>query len=206
MQTHPAYSNVPEEERQRLLSEAHMGRLITLPAGGGWPRIGLFPYVYEAGRFEIHLPRPDPQLADLAADPRCTFEVDDILSYIPAGWQPGDDARHADTLYRSLVFEARAELIEDSAAVAAQIRGLLARHEPAGGHEPPTGDGARYLGSLRRLVLVRLHVERQHAAFKCAQQVSGEERARIVAGLEARGAEVDMRSAALVRRLAPKSP
>ena len=57
----------------------------------------------------------------------------------------------------------------------------------------------------RRLVLVRLHVERQHAAFKCAQQVSGEERARIVAGLEARGAEVDMRSAALVRRLSPKS-
>lgn len=157
MQTHPAYSNVAEEERQRLLSEAHMGRLITLPAGGGWPRIGLFPYVCEAGRFEIHLPRPDPQLADLAA-------------------------------------------------VAAQIRGLLERHEPAGTHESPAGDSARYLGSLRRLVLVRLHVECQHAAFKCAQQVSAVERARIVAGLEARGADVDRRSAALVRRLAPKSP
>lgn len=129
-----------------------------------------------------------------------------MLSFIPAGWQPGDDARHADTLYRSLVFEARAESIEDPVAIADQIRGLLKRHEPAGTHEPPAGDSARYLGSLRRLVLVRLHVERQRAAFKCAQQVSAVERARIVAGLEARGAEVDRRSAALVRRLAPKSP
>ena len=180
-----------------------MARLVTLRAGGGWPRIGLFPFVHEADRFEIHLPRPDPQLADLAIDPRCTFEVDDILSYIPAGWQPGHDARHADTLYRSLVFEARAELIKDPAAIAAQIRGLLERHEPAGTHEPPAGDSARYLGSLRRLVLVRLHVERQHATFKCAQQVLAEERARIVAGLLSRGTEVDWRSAELVRRLAP---
>lgn len=202
MQTHPAYSNVPGEERQRLLAEAHMGRLVTLPVGGGWPRIGLFPYVQAEGRFDLHLPRPDPQLADLAADPRCTFEVDEVLSFIPAGWQPGDDARHADTLYRSLVCEARAELIEDPAAIAAQIRGLLARHDPAGGHEPPTGESARYLGSLQRLVLVRLHVERQHAAFKCAQQVTAEQRARILAGLEARGTAVDRRSAELVRRMA----
>lgn len=64
MQIHAAYSNVPEPERLHLLAKAHMARLVTLPAGGGWPRIGLFPYVYEAGRFEIHLPRPDPQLAD----------------------------------------------------------------------------------------------------------------------------------------------
>lgn len=201
MQYHSRYSVVSEAEQLRLLEEVHMGRLVTHAADGGWPRIGLFPFTHGPGWFELHLPRGDEQVEDLRADPRCLFEVDDILSVIPAGWQGRHDARDGDALYRGLVHDAEARLSDDPAAIAAQIRGLLERHEPDGDHTPLDPGSPLYRPSLARLVLVRLEVQRKRATFKCAQQVTPDERLRILAGLRRRGTDVDRRSADLIHRI-----
>ena len=88
---HDIYTNIPADEIDRFVRAQELGRLVTV-AADGTPHLGLYPFTYDGAAFEVHLVRTDEQIADLAARPRCMFEVDEVLGTIPSYWVDPENA------------------------------------------------------------------------------------------------------------------
>lgn len=191
---HDDYANVPPEDVERFVAAQEIGRLVSVGADGT-PHIGLYPFVYEPGAFDLHLVREDELAADLKARPRCVFEVDEVLGIVPSYWVHADNAGAATAYHRTVIFECRATVVEDPAAVVAQQRRMLARYQPEGGFRALNADDPLYRGMLARLSALRLTVERTRVKFKLAQNRPPESRRKIIAELRKRGRPNDLRAA-----------
>jgi uncharacterized protein len=191
---HDEYADVPAAEVERFVETQELGRLITV-GGDGTPHIGLYPFVREGDAFDLHLVRVDELAVDLKARPRCVFEVDEVLGVIPSYWVHPEYAGSATAYHRTAIFECRATVVEDPAAVAAQQVRLLARYQPEGGFRTVSPDDALYRKALDQLAALRLTVERTRVKFKLAQNRPPEARRRIIAELRKRNRPHDARAA-----------
>lgn len=191
---HAYYSEIPRDEIDRFVRSQEMGRLVTV-GPDGMPRVGLYNFVHDGARFELHLVRTDEQVEDLKARPRCVFELDEILAVIPSYWVHPEQAASATAYHRTVIFECQGAVAEDPAVVAAQQERLLAKHQPEGGFRPLHPADPLYRGMLERLAAVTLSVIRCRAKFKLAQNRSVETRQRIIAELRKRGRPSDARAA-----------
>lgn len=191
---HDYYTNVPREAIDAFVLGQELARLVTV-GENGTPHLGLYPFVYEGGAFELHLVRADEQVADLRTRPRCALEVDEVLGVIPSYWVHPEYAGSATAYHRTVIFECRASLAEEPGAVAAQQEKLLARYQPEGGFRAVAPSDPLYRGALAQLAAVRLDVERCRAKFKLGQNRPVEARRRIIAELRKRGRPGDARAA-----------
>lgn len=188
------YSDVAEGAIEALLQASELGRLVTSGASG-LPDIGLYPFVYSGAAVELHLHRNDSQRADLAARPRCLFEVDDVLGVIPSYWIDPDSAVMATAYHRTVIFECTAQVHNDAHALAAQQRTLLARYQPEGGFKEVSPEDPIYRGALGVISAVRLTIRARRVKFKLAQNRPSQTRRHIVSKLRERGRHNDERAA-----------
>jgi len=191
---HDYYADVPPAEVTRFVDAQALGRLVTVGADGT-PHLGLYPFVHEPGSFDLHLVRADELVTDLEARPRCLFEVDEVLGVIPSYWVSQEYGGAATAYHRTVIFECRASVIKDPAAVAAQQLRLLARYQPEGGFRAVEPTDPLYRGALEQLAAIRLAVERTRVKFKLAQNRPPETRRRIVEALRQRGRPGDAQAA-----------
>ena len=191
---HDVYTNVPDAQIERFVHAQELGRLVTV-AADGTPHIGLYPFTYDGTAFEIHLVRSDEQIADLAARPRCMFEVDEVLAAIPSYWVHPDNAVMATAYHRTVMFDCEATVSNDATELAAQQMRLLARYQPEGGFRPVTADEPMYRGAIAHIAAVRLDVRARRAKFKLAQNRPASVRATIADELRKRGRPNDERAA-----------
>jgi uncharacterized protein len=188
------YSDIPRATVDAFVRECEMGRLLTV-GGDGVPHIGLYPFAYGNDLIEMHLNRGDEQFTDLAARPRCVFEVDEVLAVIPSYWVHPEDAVMATAYHRTVIFDCEATLSEDAGVLAAQQMRLLARYQPEGGFRPVTPDDPLYSGAIAHIAAVRLDIKGRRVKFKLGQNRSSEVRAKVVAELRKRGRPKDARAA-----------
>jgi hypothetical protein len=191
---HDVYAQIPPEEIERFVAAQELGRLLTVGADGT-PHVGLYPFVREGEAIDLHLVREDELAVDLAARPRCVFEVDEILGVIPSYWVHAEYGGSATAYHRTVIFECQATVLEDPAAVAAQQVRLLARYQPEGGFRALDPEDPLYRGALRQLAAVRLRVQATRVKFKLAQNRPPEVRRRVIAELRKRGRPADARAA-----------
>ena len=185
-----------EAQIASLLDTTGVGRLVTVTPAG--PAVGIFPFVRLDGHIEIHLNSKDPQLAALRADPRCAFQVDDILSPVPSHWVDPADAKFADVLYRAVTIHGRAEIIADSKRIARHLEDLLAKHQPDGTHTRLDAAPALYAPALGRITMVRIPEAERTAKFRLSQQEPPSTRRIIANRLRQRGSDRDVHTAVLI--------
>jgi hypothetical protein len=188
------YADIPRDVVDAFVAECELGRLVTASAGG-LPHLGLYPFVYEPPTIALHANKADELLADLAVNPRCVFEVDEVLAVIPSHWIHPEDAVMATAYHRTVIFECRASVSADPDLLAAQQNRLLARYQPEGGHHPVTPDNRHYKGAIASIRAIRLEIERTRVKFKLAQNRSPEVRANVVRELRQRARRNDARAA-----------
>ena len=191
---HAEYADIPAAEVERFVDTQELGRLVTVGADGT-PHIGLYPFVREGDVVDLHLVRSDELAVDLRARARCLFELDEVLGVIPSYWVHAEYAGSATAYHRTVIFECRATVLEEPAAVAAQQLRLLARYQPEGGFRAVSPDDPLYRKALDQLAAVRLTVERTRVKFKLAQNRPPEARRRVIAELRRRGRPADARAA-----------
>lgn len=192
------YADVPPAALDAFVRQSELGRLVTV-GGEGLPHIGLYPFLFAGEAIEMHLHRADEQLADLEREPRCVFEVDDVLGVIPSYWIHPEDAVMATAYHRTVVFECEATVSKDGAALAEQQMRLMARYQPEGGFRSISPGDALYRGAVGRIAAIRLHITGRRAKFKLAQNRPPEVRQKIVAELRKRGRPNDERAADAVQ-------
>jgi hypothetical protein len=191
---HDEYARIPPGEVERFVEAQELGRLITV-GDDGTPHVGLYPFVRDGAAFDLHLVREDELAADLRLRPRCVFEVDEVLGVIPSYWVHPRYAGSATAYHRTVIFECRATVLDEPAAVAAQQARLLARYQPEGGFQTVEPGDPLYRDALARLAAVRLQVDATRVKFKLAQNRPPEARRRIVDELRRRGRPNDARAA-----------
>jgi predicted FMN-binding regulatory protein PaiB len=191
------YADVPPEIVDAFVGECELGRLVTASADG-LPHIGLYPFVYERPTIALHANKSDELLADLASNPRCVFEVDDVLGVIPSHWIHPEDAVMATAYHRTVVFECSATVSADPEALAAQQMRLLARYQPEGGFRPVTPEHPHYRGAIATIRAIRLVIQNTRVKFKLAQNRTPQVRANIIRELRQRGRRNDARAAELL--------
>ncbi|HEV8615800.1 MAG TPA: FMN-binding negative transcriptional regulator [Methylomirabilota bacterium] len=191
---HDYYADVPREAIDRFVQAQELGRLVSV-AADGTPHIGLYPFVYSGPTIDLHLVRADEVAVDLAARPRCVFEVDEVLGVIPSYWVHAEYAGSATAYHRTVIFECVARVVEDPQAVATQQAALLARYQPEGGFRPLRADDPLYRGALAQLAAVRLTVAAVRPKFKLGQNRPPDTRRTIIARLRERGRSNDARAA-----------
>lgn len=196
MKEYPAFTASPDAVVD-LLSSQRMVRLVTID-GDGIPRIGVHVFVHDGLEVELHLVSDDPQLDDIRRGSPAVIEVDEVLSTVPSHWMDPADATHADQFYRCASLWGAAETTTETEAVAAHLRGIMARYQPEGQHAPVVADHELYRRPIGRLTLVRVRGTALRSKFKLAQRTGREDRGAIVRGLEERGGEQDARTARLI--------
>jgi transcriptional regulator len=202
---HDDYARVPALEIERFVAAQELGRLVSV-GEDGTPHVGLYPFVVDGEAIDLHLVREDELVVDLKVRPRCLFELDEVLGVIPSYWVSTEYAGSATAYHRTVIFECRATVVEDAAAVVEQQVRMLARYQPEGGFRPPRADDPLYRRALETLAAVRLHVERTRVKFKLAQNRPPQARRRIIEALRRRGRPGDARAAAALEWTLASAP
>lgn len=184
------YADIPEDTLRDFIVKQELGRFITAGADGQ-PHVGLYPFLFLGPTIEIHLHRADEQLADLVANQKCVFEVDEIHGTIPSSWVHPTNAMFATAYHRTVIFECEAEVSEDAEVLAAQQRRLMAHYQPEGGHKPVSTEHAMYRGPFKEISALTLTVRARKVKWKLAQNRDRDARARIIAELRKRGRPTD---------------
>jgi nitroimidazol reductase NimA-like FMN-containing flavoprotein (pyridoxamine 5'-phosphate oxidase superfamily) len=183
----------PDHAVARLVTDAPIVRLVTV-GDDGTPHVGIFPFLYGDGWLEVHLARGDEQLADMAARPRVTMEIDEIFGHIPSHWS-GPEATNADVYYRAAVYEGDATLDAGEGAGAGHLERLLERYQPEGGYDL-IADTPEYRKYMSMLTVVHVGVLRRRTKFKLGQQESAVAQSAIHDNLRKRGRPEDLRAIA----------
>ncbi len=184
------YADVPESAQDEFVRRQELGRLVTADAAGQ-PHIGLYPFVFLGSALEMHLHRSDEQLADLRANPRCVFEVDEIHGTIPSHWVHATSAMFATAFHRVVIFECDASISEDLDVLAAQQQKLMKHYQPEGGYRELDGADAMYRGPLGTIAALTLTVRARKVKWKLAQNRDRSRREKVIAELRQRGRPAD---------------
>ncbi|HET9862652.1 MAG TPA: FMN-binding negative transcriptional regulator [Steroidobacteraceae bacterium] len=188
------YADVPEDTLRDFIAGQQLGRLVTAGADGQ-PHLGLYPFMFLGDRIEMHLHRKDEQLADLAANPQCVFEVDEVLGSIPSHWVHASNAMFATAYHRAVIFECEATVSDDPRVLAAQQQRLMQHHQPEGGHAAVTADHAMYRGAFREIRALTLAVRARKVKWKLGQNRDPEQLRRVIEELRRRARPTDAAAA-----------
>jgi transcriptional regulator len=188
------YANVPEQAIRDFVGSRELGRLVTV-GQDGQPHLGLYPFVFLDDKIEMHLHRADEQLADLRANARCAFEVDEVLATIPSHWVHATNAMFATAYHRVVIFECRADISEDADVLASQQQRLMANYQPEGQHKPVSTEHAMYRGAFNQIAALTLHVTARKVKWKLAQNRDRATREKIIVELRRRHRPADAAAA-----------
>lgn len=184
------YSDVPEPTQDEFVRRQELGRLVTVGADGQ-PHIGLYPFVFTGPAIEMHLHRDDEQLADLRANPKCAFEVDEIHGTIPSHWVHAKNAMFATAFHRVVIFECDTTVSEDLGVLAAQQQRLMRHYQPEGGYRDVESGEAMYRGPLGTIAALTLSVRTRRVKWKLAQNHDRPWLEHVIAELRKRGRPKD---------------
>ena len=199
------YADVPEDTLRDFVTAQELGRLITVD-GKGQPHIGLYPFRLTGDAIEMHLHRNDEQLADLAGNARCSFEVDEVLGTIPSHWIHASNAMFATAYHRAVIFECEAVVSDDPEVLAAQQQRLMQQYQPEGGHAVVDTSQAMYRGAFREIRALTLAVRARKVKWKLGQNRKRQELERVIEELRKRGRPTDGPAADALQWVVERQP
>jgi len=199
------YADVPEDTLRDFVTAQELGRLVTVD-DKGQPHIGLYPFRYAGDAIEMHLHRNDEQLADLAGNPRCSFEVDEVLGTIPSHWIHATNAMFATAYHRVVIFECEAVVSDDPEVLAAQQQRLMRDYQPEGGHATVDTSQAMYRGAFREIRALTLQVRARKVKWKLGQNRKRQELERVIDELRKRARPTDAAAADALQWVLERQP
>ncbi len=199
------YADVPEDTLRDFVTAQELGRLVTVN-GEGQPHIGLYPFRLTGDAIEMHLHRNDEQLADLAGNARCSFEVDEVLGTVPSHWIHASNAMFATAYHRVVIFECEAVVSDDPEVLAAQQQRLMQQYQPEGGHAVVDTSQAMYRGAFREIRALTLAVRARKVKWKLGQNRKRQELERVIEELRKRGRPTDGPAADALQWVVERQP
>ena len=209
MLIHPWDAALDEGEWRTWLADGRdFGQLVVNGLPGQPPAVVPTHFVVEdtptGPRLLVHLARPNPVWANIAADPDVVVAVIDDYAYIPTTWRAkagGPDEDGVPTSYYAAVqLRCRAEIVDDENDKADLLTRQLAHFQPAGDHAGVAVGAAPYGRMLSGIRGLRLRVTDVVAKFKYDDHNPVAQRAQVASRLTARATGRDVGAAGQQRR------
>ena len=201
----PRVNQMAEAEITGFLDAIGAAEVIT-QGPDGYPVATLLPFVREDGRLLLHMARANQHWRSITPDSPALAIVAGAQAYVSPGWYAAkqEHGRVVPTWnYSSIHLTGTITVHDDEAWVRDLVGRLTDLHE---GHRPEpwavTDAPPTYIDQqLRAIVGIELRVERVEAKAKLSQNRSADDRAGVIAGLDAEGHARDVAVARTMRDL-----
>ena len=209
MLIHPWDAALDDDEWRTWLADGHdFGQLVVNGLPGQPPAVIPTHFVVEdtptGTRLLVHLARPNPVWANIAADPNVVVTVIDDYAYIPTTWRAkagGPDEDGVPTSYYAAVqLRCVAEIVDDPTDKADLLTRQLAHFQPTGDHAEVAVRAAPYGRMLSGIRGLRLQVTGVAAKFKYDDHNPTAHRAQVASRLTTRDLGRDTGAADQQRR------
>ncbi|WP_248927743.1 pyridoxamine 5'-phosphate oxidase family protein [Paenibacillus hamazuiensis] len=190
------------EETSLFLNEMSFGYLGTV-GEDGWPLLTPLNFVYHGGAVYFHGSRAGAKMANLKARPKVTFAVAKEYALIPSYVLDPKLACPATAYFKSVLIRGYAENVQDPHVKAEALTAFMQKLQPEGGYDPIDPADKHYGPRLAGVAIVKIHVEELTAKYKFGQNLSEQDRGKVIHALEERHRELDEETAALMRQYCP---
>jgi transcriptional regulator len=200
MLIHPWDAASGDAEWQAWLAGHDFGQLAVNGLDGEPPFVQPAHFVYDPapgahGEVLLHLARPNPVWAALAAGPRVTLSVVDDQAFIPGPWHalPGEPAGYGTptSYYAAVQLLGIAHVLDDPQEKAELLRRQLGHFQPDGGTAPVVPGQEPFGRRLAGIRGVRIDVTDVRAKFKFGGNKPAQVQGHVAELLADRGAPGD---------------
>lgn len=184
-----------KEKIVKVLETEHVGRIATIDKNG-FPFVAPMNFLYHNDSIYIHgFPRGE-KYDNIKLDPKCGFEVDKELAFLPSYFfEPPTDASLTDTLYVSIVIKGYAELVTDNTEKAEVLNKFIAKYQVEGGYESLRPD----MATVRGVNLLRIKPEIMTGKYKLGNYWDAKDKLRIATRLMERAVKNPKRTLELLK-------
>ncbi len=130
---------------QDILRACRVGRLGT-NGKDGYPRVKPLNYVLHRGGVYFHSARAGEKMDDIRRDDRVCFEVDQPIAFVRGS---AENPCQAEYLYRSVMIQGRAVLVDDDGERRSALLALMEKYQPEGGYGTFPDEKFRITGIVR---------------------------------------------------------
>lgn len=184
-----------KEKIVKVLETEHVGRIATIDKNG-FPFVAPMNFLYHNDSIYIHgFPRGE-KYDNIKLDPKCGFEVDKELAFLPSYFfEPPTDASLTDTLYVSIVIKGYVELVTDNIEKAEVLNKFIAKYQVEGGYESLRPD----MATVRGVNLLRIRPEIMTGKYKLGKYWDAKDKLRIATRLMERAVKNPKRTLELLK-------
>lgn len=189
----PAHFRVEDKETLYEFIRAHpLGLLISAGADGAIADPVPFLVDAKAGLLRAHMARANPHWRELAGSGRALVVFQASGHYISPGWYPSkQETGRVVPTWNYVIVEVRGRVTihEDPEWLMRQVSDLTGLHEAGRGNAWKVSDApeAFVAAQLRAIVGFEIEIESMNGKYKLSQNRQEQDRAGVVAGLEAEG-------------------
>jgi hypothetical protein len=165
-----------------------------------YPRVVPINFATIGDRIYFHGARKGEKYETFAARQKVTLSIDLPHSMIPSYWQDGEQACRANQFFKSALIRGYGAIVDDPDEKAAALQALMEKHQPEGGFRTITPSEEMYRKSLAGVTIFRIDSEQISIRCEMGQRLSTEIKAMLVTKLEERASDVDLKTAAELKR------
>lgn len=175
-----------KEKMIEFLHSERIGRISTIDEDG-FAFITPMNYVYYQDAIYIHgFPRGE-KYANIERNPKCGFEVDRELAFLPSYFfEPTTDASQTDTLYVSVVIKGIAESVTDVEEKTNVLNAFMEKNQTEGGYEKLTPT----MATVRGVRLLKIIPNTMTGKYKLGKYWNEKEKLRIATRLVERSVKM----------------
>jgi len=183
-----------KEKITEFLHSERIGRISTVDEDG-YSFIAPMNFVYFDGAVYVHgFPRGE-KYANLARNPKCGFEVDRELAFLPSYFfEPPTDASKTDTLYVSVVIKGTAEPVDDTEEKSNVLNAFMEKFQTEGGYQRLTPD----MATVRGVKLLKIVPRSMTGKYKLGRYWGDKEKLRIATRLVERSVRMPRQALGLL--------
>jgi nitroimidazol reductase NimA-like FMN-containing flavoprotein (pyridoxamine 5'-phosphate oxidase superfamily) len=155
------------QSRHRIiefLNSQPTGRIASIDKNG-YPQVIPMNFVYFNEMVYMHSHPVGEKLANIRANTRVGFEVDQHICFLPSYYFHPTDASQADTLYISVVVKGRAEIVLKNEEKAGALNALMRKYQKEGRYEVLKSS----MPSVHEVAVIKVIPEEMRGKYKVGQ-------------------------------------
>jgi len=155
------------QSRDRIvefLNSQPTGRIASIDKNG-YPQVIPMNFVYYNKMVYMHSQPVGEKLANIRANTKVGFEVDQHICFLPSYYFHPTDASQADTLYISVVVKGRAEIVLDNEEKADALNALMRKYQKEGRYEMLESS----MPSVHEVAVIKVIPEEMRGKYKVGQ-------------------------------------
>ena len=172
-----------KEKITEFLNQEHVGRVATIDSDG-YPQVIPMNFVFFEEAIYMHSHLKGEKIQNIITNPKCGFEVDRELEFLPSYFFSPTDASLADTLYISVVIKGKATMIHDTKEKATALNALMQKYQPEGRYEPLLAE----MEVIEHVAVIKVVPKQIHGKYKIGQLLKEKDRVELAQNIHKRGA------------------